>query len=172
MKVLHKVPCVYQSQRRRFQDRFESVFDFYDVCIKESNFNLSAFFKRRSGITFFSTDDLTVTLLHPSQPQLNITIRVDRDEWLVLDSGDTHICENFAASKTVDEFCVDGSIHLAHSLCGLSSRWDEQHDDRQYVCHCGVQLTRSCHHVSRDVPKQDRLKKYWLRIKWPKKKSE
>jgi hypothetical protein len=166
MKALHKVPCVYKSQRRHFQERFELVFDFYntDVCIKESNFNVSVLFRRRPGITFFPTDDLTVTLLHPSQPQLNVTIRLDRDEWLVLDSGDTHICENFAASKTVDEFCVNGNIYLAHSLCGLGSRWDEQHDDRQYVCHCGVQLTATCHHVCRDIPKQERLKKYRLRM--------
>jgi hypothetical protein len=124
------------------------------------------------GITFYPTDDLTVTLLHPSDPKLNVTIRVDKDDWLLLDRGDTHICENFAASKTIDQFCVGGYIYLTHSLCGRGSSRDEQNADRLYVCHCGVEFSRKCHHVCRDVSERERLKKRLLRQLEREKKAE
>jgi hypothetical protein len=165
MKVLHEVTCVYQTQRHHLQERFKSLFRFYntEVYIKESNFNVSAMLLRMPGITFYPMEDLTVTLLHPSDPKLNITISVDKYDWLMLDRGEAQLCENIAASKTMDQFCVDGNIYLTHSPCVPGSSRDEQNASRVYVCHCGVELARKCHHVCRDGSKEDQRNKLLLR---------
>jgi hypothetical protein len=101
--------------------------------------------------------------LHPSDPKLNITISVDKYDWLMLDRGEAQLCENIAASKTMDQFCVDGNIYLTHSPCVPGSSRDEQNASRVYVCHCGVELARKCHHVCRDGSKEDQRNKLLLR---------
>ncbi len=148
MKILHDVPHVYETQRHALIRGRESrpLFHFHltDVFLKESNFNISAEFRRRPGIAPCPVKEMTVTLLHPYNPRFNITFRAAAHEWLSLNCGDVLVFENIISSKGLDTFFVDGNIFLSHS-CDCDAL-----EQRLYACHCGAQLSRSCKHVCRD----------------------
>ena len=147
MKLLHNLPSdsrVCQVQRRLCQERFASVFDVFstDVFVKECNYNVCVVFKRRPGITICPAEHLCVTLLHPYNPKMNVAARVSRERWLSMRRGDCITVENVVTSARFDDYCVDGRFHVSHS--GGHQRCD------RYACHCGVQLSRACHHVCRE----------------------
>jgi hypothetical protein len=151
MKIIHDVQHVYETRRHALRRESGPLFHFHltDVCLKESNFNVSAEFRRRPGIAPCPVQDMTVTLLHPYSPRFNITFRATAHKWLSLNCGDVLIFENIISSEGLDTFCVDGNIFLSHSSDALGSS-TQRHEQRRYACHCGAQLSRSCKHVCRD----------------------
>ena len=145
MKVLHNVCHARQYPRQLIHERFCNVLSFFltDVSFKESNYNVSAIFTRKPGVTFCPLEDLTVALLHPYNPKWSVTIRVPLARWRTLRYDDSIIFENVIASEDFHDFCVEGKFYLSHSGHGARSR------SSKLVCHCGAELSKS-RHICRD----------------------
>lgn len=141
MKVLHKVRCVYQVARGHLREWFSTVLTFCltDVYLKESNYNVSAVFKRKPGITYCPTEDLTVALLHPWDPKWKVTIRVTKERWRALRCCDCITVENVMTSDEFDKFCIEGKFFLSCSEHEAGSQ------SSTLVCHCGVELSNRRH---------------------------
>ena len=65
---------------------------------------------------------------------------------LSMRQGDCITVENVVTSARFDDYCVNGSFHVSHS----GSQWRGHERCDRYACHCGVLLSRRCHHVCRE----------------------
>ena len=149
MKALHDVPVALKTYRDDIQGRPSFVFSFFltDVLLNESNYNVSAVFVRTAGIVCCPADDLTVTLLHPFDPKLNVIVRVSKERWLSLQRGGSITVPNIIASDDLGKYCVEGKFYLSHTYYCSGGRSEHRQPDDQYACHCGYRyrsLVPSC----------------------------